>query len=140
MRSVVIDDDVARVRDSTSPAAAGNRRDGAAGEDHRRRRRARVPDSLDAVDRAGAKVIGQVRSIGVALTAPTVPHAGTPSFDLDDRRNRVRASASTASPAASGCLLEPADALVERMVEAVVRTCRSPPATASCWFTNSSNT
>jgi dihydroxyacetone kinase-like protein len=41
-------------------------------------------DDLDAVTTLAEKVIGQVRSMGVALTACTVPHAGKPSFDLGE--------------------------------------------------------
>jgi dihydroxyacetone kinase-like protein len=41
-------------------------------------------DDLDAVVAVAEKVIGQVRSMGVALTACTVPHAGKPSFDLGE--------------------------------------------------------
>ncbi|MFH5822464.1 dihydroxyacetone kinase subunit DhaK [Georgenia sp. AZ-5] len=39
-------------------------------------------DDLDAVAGVAERVIGNVRSMGVALTACTVPHAGKPSFDL----------------------------------------------------------
>jgi len=39
-------------------------------------------DSLDEVARIAQKVSDSVRSMGVALTACTVPHAGVPSFDL----------------------------------------------------------
>ena len=41
-------------------------------------------DDLDAVVAVAEKVIANVRSMGVALTACTVPHAGKPSFDLPD--------------------------------------------------------
>ena len=41
-------------------------------------------DDLDAVVAVAEKVIANVRSMGVALTACTVPHAGEPSFDLPD--------------------------------------------------------
>lgn len=117
VRSVVIDDDVA-VADSTY--TAGRRGVGAtvllekiAGAAAER------GDSLDAVETLARQVIGQARSIGVALTAPTVPHVGEPSFDLgadeiefgigihgEPGRERIRA--------------EPADRLVSRMLGAVV--------------------
>src|SRR3954453_8616564 len=82
VRSVVIDDDVA-VKDSTYTAGRRGvggtvlleKITGAAAE---------RGDSLDAVTALARKVIDQVRSIGVALTAPTVLPAGTPSFDLDE--------------------------------------------------------
>ncbi|AZN29740.1 dihydroxyacetone kinase subunit DhaK [Flaviflexus salsibiostraticola] len=39
-------------------------------------------DDLEAVTAIAQRVIDNVRSMGVALSACTVPHAGTPSFDL----------------------------------------------------------
>jgi dihydroxyacetone kinase-like protein len=82
VRTVVIDDDVA-VRDSTF--TAGRRGVGgtvllekvvgaAAGRGA----------SLDECERLAREVVAGVRSMGLALTAPTVPHVGTPSFDLAD--------------------------------------------------------
>lgn len=41
-------------------------------------------DDLDGVTEIAQRVIDNVRSMGVALSACTVPHAGKPSFDLDD--------------------------------------------------------
>lgn len=41
-------------------------------------------DDLTAVANYAQRVIDQVRSMGVALSACTVPHAGKPSFDLGD--------------------------------------------------------
>ncbi len=41
-------------------------------------------DDLDAVTQVAQKVIANVRSMGVALTACTVPHVGKPSFDLPE--------------------------------------------------------
>jgi len=41
-------------------------------------------DSLAEVTAAAEQVIANVRSMGVALVACTVPHAGKPSFDLTD--------------------------------------------------------
>lgn len=80
VRSVVIDDDVA-VKDSTFTAG----RRGVGGTvllEKIAGAAAERGDSLDAVEAVARKVIGQVRSIGVALTAPTVPHGGEPSFEL----------------------------------------------------------
>jgi phosphoenolpyruvate---glycerone phosphotransferase subunit DhaK len=117
VRSVVIDDDVA-VKDSTYTAGRRGvggtvlleKITGAAAE---------RGDSLDAVTALAQKVIGQVRSIGVALTAPTVPHAGTPSFDLDD--NEIEFGIGIhGEPGRERIPAEPADELVARLVEAVV--------------------
>ncbi len=41
-------------------------------------------DDLAAVTEVAQRVIDNVASMGVALTAPTVPHVGRPSFDLLD--------------------------------------------------------
>lgn len=41
-------------------------------------------DDLDTVTAVAQKVIDNVRTMGVALTACTVPHAGKPSFDLPE--------------------------------------------------------
>ena len=116
VRSVVIDDDVA-VKDSTYTAGRRGvggtvlleKITGAAAE---------RGDSLDAVTALAQKVIGQVRSIGVALTAPTVPHAGTPSFDLGDGEIEFGIGIH-GEPGRERIPLEPADALVARMVDAV---------------------
>ncbi|MDQ0376939.1 dihydroxyacetone kinase subunit DhaK [Amycolatopsis thermophila] len=134
VRSVVIDDDVA-VADSTYTAGRRGvggtvlleKLTGAAAE---------RGDSLDAVEALARKVIGQVRSIGVALTAPTVPHVGEPSFDLgadeiefgigihgEPGRERIKA--------------EPADELVARMVGAIVEDLPFERGDRVLLFTNS---
>jgi len=41
-------------------------------------------DDLGAVTEVAGRVVANVRSMGVALTACTVPHVGRPSFDLGD--------------------------------------------------------
>jgi dihydroxyacetone kinase-like protein len=134
VRSVVIDDDVA-VKDSTYTAGRRGvggtvlleKITGAAAE---------RGDSLDAVTALAQKVIGQVRSIGVALTAPTVPHAGTPSFDLDDGEIEFGIGIH-GEPGRERIPLEPADALVARMVEAVVSDLPFASGDRVLLFTNS---
>ncbi|KAA9394648.1 dihydroxyacetone kinase subunit DhaK [Kocuria coralli] len=82
VRSVVVNDDVA-VEDSTFTAG----RRGVGGTvlvEKIAGAAAERGDDLDAVTAVAEKVIGQVRSMGVALTACTVPHAGKPSFDLGE--------------------------------------------------------
>ncbi|MEU7530327.1 dihydroxyacetone kinase subunit DhaK [Saccharothrix sp. NPDC042600] len=82
VRSVVIDDDVA-VKDSLYTAGRRGvggtvlleKVVGAAAE--------RGVD-LDGCEALARKVIGRVRSMGLALSACTVPHAGEPSFTLAD--------------------------------------------------------
>jgi len=117
VRSVVIDDDVA-VKDSTYTAGRRGvggtvlleKITGAAAE---------RGDALDAVEALARKVIGQVRSIGVALTAPTVPHAGEPSFDLADDEIEFGIGIH-GEPGIERTAVVPADELVARMVEAIV--------------------
>ena len=82
VKAVVVNDDVA-VEDSTWTAG----RRGVAGTvlvEKIAGAAAERGDDLDAVTAVAEKVIGQVRSMGVALTACTVPHAGKPSFDLGE--------------------------------------------------------
>ena len=134
VRSVVIDDDVA-VKDSTYTAGRRGvggtvlleKITGAAAE---------RGDSLDAVTALAQKVIGQVRSIGVALTAPTVPHAGTPSFDLGEGEVEFGIGIH-GEPGRERIPLEPADALVARMVEAVVSDLPFASGDRVLLFTNS---
>ncbi|HET6704542.1 dihydroxyacetone kinase subunit DhaK [Amycolatopsis sp.] len=134
VRSVVIDDDVA-VKDSTYTAGRRGvggtvlleKITGAAAE---------RGDSLDAVTALAQKVIGQVRSIGVALTAPTVPHAGTPSFDLEE--NEIEFGIGIhGEPGRERLPAEPADALVSRMVDAVVSDLPFAAGDRVLLFTNS---
>ena len=82
VKAVVVNDDVT-VEDSTWTAG----RRGVAGTvlvEKIAGAAAERGDDLDAVVAVAEKVIGQVRSMGVALTACTVPHAGKPSFDLGE--------------------------------------------------------
>ncbi len=82
IKTVVVDDDVA-VQDSTWTAG----RRGVAGTvllEKIAGAAAERGDDLDAVLAVAEKVNAQVRSMGLALTPCTVPHAGVPSFDLAD--------------------------------------------------------
>ena len=82
VRTVVVNDDVA-VEDSLYTAG----RRGVAGTvavEKIAGAAAARGDDLDAVVAVAEKVIANVRSMGVALTACTVPHAGKPSFDLPE--------------------------------------------------------
>ncbi len=45
--------------------------------------------SLEDVTAVATKVIDNVRTMGVALSACTVPHAGKPSFDLSDNEVEI---------------------------------------------------
>ncbi|TNC22127.1 dihydroxyacetone kinase subunit DhaK [Amycolatopsis alkalitolerans] len=134
VRSVVIDDDVA-VADSTFTAG----RRGVGGTvllEKIAGAAAARGDSLDAVEQLARKVIGQVRSIGVALTAPTVPHVGEPSFDLADDEIEFGIGIH-GEPGRERIKLEPADALVERMVAAVAEDLPFGAGDRVLLFTNS---
>ncbi|KFU81257.1 dihydroxyacetone kinase DhaK subunit [Amycolatopsis lurida] len=134
VRSVVIDDDVA-VKDSTYTAGRRGvggtvlleKVTGAAAE---------RGDTLDAVEALARKVIGQVRSIGVALTAPTVPHAGEPSFDLADDEIEFGIGIH-GEPGIERTAVVTADELVARMVEAVVTDLPFAEGDKVLLFTNS---
>lgn len=134
VRSVVIDDDVA-VADSTFTAG----RRGVGGTvllEKITGAAAARGDSLDAVEALARKVIDQVRSIGAALTAPTVPHVGEPSFDLagDEIEFGIGIHG---EPGRERIKLEPADALVERMVTAVAEDLPFGQGDRVLLFTNS---
>ena len=80
VRSVIVDDDVA-VKDSTHTAG----RRGVGGTVMVEKivgAAAERGAGLDECEELARKVVSQVRSMGMALTAPTVPHAGQPSFEL----------------------------------------------------------
>ncbi|AUI61308.1 dihydroxyacetone kinase subunit DhaK [Amycolatopsis sp. BJA-103] len=134
VRSVVIDDDVA-VKDATYTAGRRGvggtvlleKLTGAAAE---------RGDALDAVEALARKVIGQVRSIGVALTAPTVPHAGEPSFALADDEIEFGIGIH-GEPGIEKTPAVSADELVARMVEAVVSDLPFADGDKVLLFTNS---
>ncbi|MFI6096873.1 dihydroxyacetone kinase subunit DhaK [Lentzea sp. NPDC051213] len=82
VRSVVIDDDVA-VKDSLYTAG----RRGVGGTVLLEKivgAAAERGDDLASCEALAQRVIGSVRSMGLALTACTVPHVGSPSFELAD--------------------------------------------------------
>jgi dihydroxyacetone kinase-like protein len=82
VRTVLVNDDVA-VEDSLYTAG----RRGVAGTvavEKIAGAAAERGDDLDTVTAVAERVVANVRTMGVALTACTVPHAGRPSFDLPD--------------------------------------------------------
>ncbi|TCP54839.1 dihydroxyacetone kinase DhaK subunit [Tamaricihabitans halophyticus] len=117
VRSVLIDDDVA-VADSTFTAGRRGvggtllleKIVGAAAE--------RGTD-LDGCARLAASVVAGVRSMGVALTAPTVPHVGEPSFTLGADEMEIGIGIH-GEPGRARVPLEDADRLVARLVDAIV--------------------
>ena len=113
VRSVVIDDDVA-VKDSLYTAG----RRGVAGTvlvEKIAGAAADRGDDLDAVVAIAEKVNSQVRSMGGALTPCTVPHAGEPSFTLAEDEIEIGIGIH-GEPGRERIKLEPADAIVDRML------------------------
>lgn len=117
VRSVVIDDDVA-VTDSLYTAGRRGvggtvlleKLVGAAAE---------RGDDLDACEALARRVVAEVRSMGLALTSCTVPHAGTPTFDLGEDEVEIGIGIH-GEPGRERIALEPADALVARLLTPVV--------------------
>jgi dihydroxyacetone kinase-like protein len=134
VRTVVIDDDVA-VKDSTYTAG----RRGVGGtvllEKIVGAATARG-DKLDAVEALARRVVGAVRSMGMALTAPTVPHVGKPSFDLPDNEMEVGIGIH-GEPGRERVPLESADEIVARLVDAVVTDLPFADGDEVLLFTNS---
>jgi len=134
VRTVVIDDDVA-VKDSTYTAG----RRGVGGtvllEKIVGAATARG-DKLDAVEALAGRVVATARSMGVALTAPTVPHVGRPSFDLPDDEMEVGIGIH-GEPGRERVPLEQADEIVARLVDAVVTDLPFADGDEVLLFTNS---
>ena len=76
-------------------------------------------DDLDAVTAVAQRVVDNVRSMGLALTACTVPHVGRPSFDLGDDEIEIGIGIH-GEPGRHRVGLEPADALTEKLLTPVV--------------------
>jgi len=113
VRSVIVNDDVA-VKDSLYTAG----RRGVAGTvlvEKIAGAAAERGDDLSTVATVAEKVIGQVRSMGVALTPCVVPHAGEPSFTLADDEIEIGIGIH-GEPGRERIKLEPADAIVDRIL------------------------
>jgi dihydroxyacetone kinase-like protein len=117
VRAVVIDDDVA-VKDSLYTAGRrgvggtvlAEKISGAAAE---------RGDPLDQVASLCERVNDGVRSMGMALTACTVPHAGEPTFELADDEMEIGIGIH-GEPGRERLPLEPADRVVERLLEPIL--------------------
>ncbi|MDP8977168.1 MAG: dihydroxyacetone kinase subunit DhaK [Actinomycetota bacterium] len=117
VRPVVINDDVA-VKDSLYTAGRrgvggtvlAEKICGAAAE---------RGDSLDGVASLCERVNDGVRSMGMALTACTVPHAGEPTFELAEDEMEIGIGIH-GEPGRERLPLEPADRVVERLLEPIL--------------------
>lgn len=117
VRTVVINDDVA-VKDSLYTAG----RRGVAGTvlvEKMAGAAAERGDDLDAVVAIAERVNSRVRTMGVALTPCVVPHAGEPSFVLDDDEIEIGIGIH-GEPGRERIKLEPADAIVDRLLGPVL--------------------
>ncbi|MDJ0322604.1 dihydroxyacetone kinase subunit DhaK [Cryobacterium sp. PH31-AA6] len=113
VRSVLVNDDVA-VKDSLYTAG----RRGVAGTvlvEKIAGAAADRGDDLESVALVAERVIAQVRTMGVALTPCVVPHAGEPSFTLADDEIEIGIGIH-GEPGRERIKLEPADAIVDRML------------------------
>lgn len=113
VRSVLVNDDVA-VKDSLYTAG----RRGVAGTvlvEKIAGAAADRGDDLESVALVAERVIGQVRSMGVALTPCVVPHAGQPSFTLADDEIEIGIGIH-GEPGRERIKLEPVDAIVDRLL------------------------
>ena len=121
VRSVLVNDDVA-VEDSLYTAG----RRGVAGTvlvEKIAGAAAERGDSLDGVEGVARRVVENVRSMGLALTPCTVPHAGKPSFDLADDEIEIGIGIH-GEPGRRRVGLEPADALTEHLLTPVLEDLR----------------
>jgi dihydroxyacetone kinase-like protein len=117
VESVVIDDDVA-VKDSLYTAG----RRGVAGTllvEKIAGAAAERGDDLASVAAVARKVNAGTRSMGLALTAPVVPHAGVPSFDIGEDEVEIGIGIH-GEPGRARIPLEPVDELVARLVEPIL--------------------
>ena len=115
--TVVVDDDVA-VKDSLYTAG----RRGVAGTvavEKIAGAAAERGDDLRAVAAMAARVNANVRSMGVALTACTVPHVGGPSFDLPDDEVEIGIGIH-GEPGRRRIPVAPADEITQMLVDPVV--------------------
>jgi phosphoenolpyruvate---glycerone phosphotransferase subunit DhaK len=117
VRSVVTNDDVA-VRDSLYTAG----RRGVGGTvlvEKIAGAAAERGDSLDDVAAVAERVNENVRSMGLALTPCIVPHAGEPSFTLAEDEIEIGIGIH-GEPGRERIKLEPADRLVDRLIEPIL--------------------
>ena len=117
VQSVVIDDDVA-VEDSTYTAG----RRGVGGTVLIEKICGAATDkgrSLDEVADLARRCNAEVRSMGMALTSCTVPTAGEPTFDLGEGEMEIGIGIH-GEPGRKRMATEPADAVVERLMEPIL--------------------
>jgi dihydroxyacetone kinase-like protein len=134
VQSVVIDDDVAvenslytAGRRGVGSTVLAEKMCGAAAEGGA---------SLDEVAVICRKVKSWGRSMGMALTSCTVPHAGKPTFDLPADQMEIGIGIH-GEPGRKRMPLKPADEIVEMLVEPVIRDLPYEPGDRLLLFVNS---
>jgi len=133
VRAVIINDDVA-VKDSLYTAG----RRGVAGTvlvEKIAGAAAERGDPLDQVVAVAEKVNSQVRSMGMAFTAPIVPHAGEPSFDIAEDEIEIGIGIH-GEPGRVRIPLEPADAIVDRLLGPILEDLPFEPGDKVLLFLN----
>ncbi len=134
VRTVVVQDDVA-VEDSTNTAG----RRGVGGTVLLERivgAAAERGHDLDRCHELAERVSSRVRSMGMALTAPTVPHAGEPSFDLGADEMEIGIGIH-GEPGRRRAPLESAEGIVRRLLEPVIEDLPFAEGDEVLLFTNS---
>ncbi|MFJ4029956.1 dihydroxyacetone kinase subunit DhaK [Paenarthrobacter sp. NPDC089989] len=76
-------------------------------------------DDLDAVAGIAERVVANVRTMGVALSGCTVPHAGTPSFELAEDEIEIGIGIH-GEPGRHRIPMEGADGITDRLLEPVL--------------------
>lgn len=133
VKAVVVNDDVA-VEDSTWTAG----RRGVGGTvlvEKIAGAAAERGDDLDGVVAVAEKVISQVRSMGVALTACTVPHAGKPSFDLTEDEIEIGIGIH-GEPGRHRIPMAPADSITDQLVDPILADLKAPEGSKVLLFVN----
>jgi dihydroxyacetone kinase-like protein len=133
VKAIVVNDDVA-VEDSTWTAG----RRGVAGTvliEKIAGAAAERGDDLDGVLAIAEKVNASVRSMGVALTACTVPHAGKPSFDLGEDEIEIGIGIH-GEPGRHRIPMAPADAITDQLVDPILADLKAPSGSKVLLFVN----
>lgn len=133
VKAVVVNDDVA-VEDSLYTAG----RRGVAGTvlvEKIAGAAAERGDDLDAVAAVAQKVIDNVRSMGVALSACTVPHAGKPSFDLEEDEIEIGIGIH-GEPGRHRIAMASADEITERLLTPVLEDLKTADGEEVLLFVN----
>ncbi len=133
VKSIVVNDDVA-VEDSTWTAG----RRGVAGTvlvEKIAGAAAQRGDDLDSVLAIAQKVNSQVRSMGVALTACTVPHVGKPSFDLPEDEIEIGIGIH-GEPGRERIPLASANEITDKLVDAILEDLKPAAGSKVLLFVN----